>query len=89
MSRTHSIMRIATTASPVSGSEVRFKMLELAGETRRKWAVRTLQLFFRFVRKEKTAMELEQFKREHASAIAEVERMREDAVAREAVKKVS
>ena len=53
MSRSHSIMRIATTASPVSGSEVRIKMLELAEETRRKWAIRTLQLFFRLVRREK------------------------------------
>jgi hypothetical protein len=30
MDRTHSIMRIATTASPVSGSEVRSQMLQLA-----------------------------------------------------------
>mmetsp|Transcript_53860 Transcript_53860/g.128012 ORF Transcript_53860/g.128012 Transcript_53860/m.128012 type:complete len:1454 (-) Transcript_53860:172-4533(-) len=30
MSRTHSIMRIATTASPVSGAEVRARTLELA-----------------------------------------------------------
>jgi len=32
MSRTHSIMRIATTASPVSGSAVSVKMKELAGD---------------------------------------------------------
>jgi hypothetical protein len=51
MSRSHSIMRIATTASPVSGSEVRHKMLELADETRRKWAVRTLQIFVRAARR--------------------------------------
>ena len=30
MSRSQSIMRIATTASPVSGSDVRRKMLELS-----------------------------------------------------------
>merc|ERR1711965_1199701 len=30
MSRSQSIMRIATTASPVSGSDVRHKMLELS-----------------------------------------------------------
>ena len=29
MDRTHSIMRIATTASPVSGADVRERMLEL------------------------------------------------------------
>ena len=33
MSRTQSIMRVATTASPVSGSEVRDKMLELRRNT--------------------------------------------------------
>jgi len=33
MSRSHSIMRIATTASPVSGSDVRVKMIELAEKT--------------------------------------------------------
>jgi len=33
MSRSHSIMRIATTASPVSGADVRAKMIELADKT--------------------------------------------------------
>jgi len=33
MSRSHSIMRIATTASPVSGSDVRHKMVQLADTT--------------------------------------------------------
>jgi len=44
MSRTHSIMRIATTASPVSGSEVRHKTLELASQTATNWAHTILQL---------------------------------------------
>jgi len=39
MSRTHSIMRIATTASPVSGAEVRDRTLELARKTKVKWAL--------------------------------------------------
>jgi len=44
MSRTHSIMRIATTASPVSGMEVREKTLELADSTARAWARRIFQM---------------------------------------------
>jgi len=67
MSRSHSIMRIATTASPVSGSEVRFKMLELAEDTRTRWAVRTLQIFFRFMRHSKGLSELERIKAENAA----------------------
>ena len=43
MSRTHSIMRIATTASPVSGSDVRHKMVELAEETKKAWCVNMLK----------------------------------------------
>jgi hypothetical protein len=39
MSRTHSIMRIATTASPVSGAEVRDRTLELAQKTKMKGAL--------------------------------------------------
>ena len=35
MSRSHSIMRIATTASPVPGSDVRLKIVELAEQTRK------------------------------------------------------
>ena len=45
MSRTHSIMRVATTASPVSGMEVRDKMLEMQEETLRKRALVVLQVF--------------------------------------------
>ena len=39
MSRTHSIMRIATTASPVSGAEVRDRSLILARQTKMKGAL--------------------------------------------------
>ena len=39
MARTHSIMRIATTASPVSGAEVRDRTLQLARQTKVKWAL--------------------------------------------------
>lgn len=45
MSRTHSIMRIATTASPVSGMEVREKTLELGEKSARGWAEHIMQLF--------------------------------------------
>ena len=45
MSRTHSIMRVATTASPVSGMEVRDKMLEMQEETTRRRALTVLQIF--------------------------------------------
>ena len=44
-SRTHSIMRIATTASPVSGMEVREKTLEQAEETALAYANRIFQMF--------------------------------------------
>jgi len=47
MSRTQSIMRIATTASPVSGMEVRKKMLELSEVTTTKWAEKALAKAFR------------------------------------------
>ena len=67
MSRSHSIMRIATTASPVSGSEVRVKMLELAEETRRLWAVRVLQIWYRFLRSEKANWEVDKLKQEFAA----------------------
>jgi hypothetical protein len=80
MSRTQSIMRIATTASPVGGSEVRHKMLELAEETRRKWAVRTLQLFFRFFKQNKSEAEVMKMK----AQLKEVERMRHDYEAKKA-----
>ena len=71
MSRTQSIMRIATTASPVGGSEVRHKMLELAEETRRKWAVRTLQLFFRFFKQNKSEAEVMKMKAQLKSRLTE------------------
>jgi len=43
MSRSHSIMRIATTASPISGSDVRHKMIELAEVTAKKYCADVLQ----------------------------------------------
>jgi len=45
MSRTHSIMRIATTASPVSGMEVREKTIELAEATAHAWGMHVFQMF--------------------------------------------
>jgi len=47
MSRSQSIMRIATTASPVAASEVRFKMLELQEEAIRHRAVSRLARSYR------------------------------------------
>ena len=43
MSRSQSIMRIATTASPVSGADVRHKMVELAETTLKLWCVNLLK----------------------------------------------
>ena len=43
MSRSQSIMRVATTASPVSGSDVRRKMVELTDASRRHLAVKAIQ----------------------------------------------
>ena len=48
MSRSQSIMRIATTASPVSGMEVRLRALELQRAAQRKWAATKLQMLHRF-----------------------------------------
>jgi len=66
MSRTQSIMRIATTASPVSGAEVRFKMLELEEETRQLTAVRLMQAKFRnamrHLKTSRTQSEIDQLK---------------------------
>merc|ERR1712070_286797 len=44
MSRTHSIMRIATTASPVSGSDVRHRIIELSEHTSRQTAARIITM---------------------------------------------
>ena len=46
MSRSHSIMRIATTASPISGSDVRHKMIELAEQTAKQFAASILAKWF-------------------------------------------
>ena len=48
MSRSQSIMRIATTASPVSGMEVRLRTLELQKAIQNAWAARILQIKTRF-----------------------------------------
>ena len=50
MSRTHSIMRVATTASPVSGMEVRERMLTIRGEVRRIGAAASIQRSWRAMR---------------------------------------
>jgi len=50
MSRTQSIMRVATTASPVSGMEVRERLLAIQAETRRAHAASRIQRSFRGVR---------------------------------------
>lgn len=47
MHRTHSIMRIATTASPISGSEVRSRMLDLALAIEVKNSQRIIRKFLR------------------------------------------
>ena len=43
MSRTQSIMRVASTAAPVSGSEVRHRMVTLGNDEIRHWAARQIQ----------------------------------------------
>jgi len=50
MSRSQSIMRVATTASPVSGMEVRERMLAIQYETRRTQAASSLQRTWRALR---------------------------------------
>jgi len=50
MSRSQSIMRVATTASPVSGMEVRERMLAIREEMRRRRAVGCIQRTWRAVR---------------------------------------
>ena len=51
MSRTQSIMRVATTASPVSGSGVRTRMIELGNEQVQEWAARVIQRNWGFARR--------------------------------------
>ena len=55
MSRTQSIMRIATTASPVSGSDVRHKILEIAQQGKVEHSIRVLQTRARLMRWQKRA----------------------------------
>ena len=47
MSRSQSILRVATTASPVSGTEVRDKIIEISLETKRARAALTIQRIWR------------------------------------------
>ena len=47
MSRSHSIMRIATTASPVPGYDVRHKIIEIAEATCQATAARIIAVSFR------------------------------------------
>jgi len=47
MSRTQSIMRVATTASPVSGAGVRARMIALGQEQAREWAAKKMQVTIR------------------------------------------
>ena len=48
MSRSHSIMRIATTASPVSGMEVRMMVLELQRRQQQNTAAMRIQACYRY-----------------------------------------
>ena len=48
MSRTQSILRVASTASPVSGSEVRERMVVLGNEQILAWATYQIQTALRF-----------------------------------------
>jgi len=45
MSRSQSIMRVATTASPISGADVRCKTLAINGSTARSWAKGVIRNF--------------------------------------------
>ena len=45
------ILRVASTAAPVSGSEVRLRMVELGNEQIRKWAAEQIQVAFRLFSK--------------------------------------
>ena len=50
MSRSQSIMRIATTASPVSGAEVRHRVLALGEEETRGWGAQKIQVAQRMLK---------------------------------------
>ena len=59
MSRSQSIMRIATTASPVSGSDVRIKMIELGEETARMFVANLMKQAFHVRRMKKQHSEID------------------------------
>jgi len=72
MSRSHSIMRIATTASPVSGSDVREKMIELGEETTKLRTIVALQRAFRWAARARTRSS----SKEKVVTEAEIEKLR-------------
>ena len=51
MSRTHSIMRVATTACPTGGSEVRERMVALEAWSDERWAALVIQRLVRWRRR--------------------------------------
>ena len=63
MSRSQSIMRVATTASPVSGMEVRERMLAIQMETRRTQAASSMQRIWRSVRLKRWMRQMTSFSR--------------------------
>ena len=72
MSRSQSIMRIATTASPVSGSDVREKMIELGEETTKLRTIIALQRAFRWAARARTRSS----SKEKVVTEAEIEKLR-------------
>lgn len=55
MDRTHSIMRIATTASPVSGADVRERMVEIRLRSQVNKAVALIASYWRKTKAQKSA----------------------------------
>ena len=76
MSRSQSIMRIATTASPVSGSDVRHKMLELAEHTAKLFCVNVLQANYLKKRLpgKNVGMQIDELRKMKSQATAELEK---------------
>jgi len=75
MSRTHSIMRVATTASPISGSEVRDKTLELALINQMKKAKASLAALIIYKRSKKGVLQPEDLTRHIALNSATAKRL--------------
>ena len=55
--------------------QVRLKMLDIAEETREKWAVRTMRIFYKFFKLQKGEWEMEQLRAE-VGTMREMEAMR-------------